>query len=407
MAQRHGGQKTRPRIRLHVGENAAKLPTMYRRLLNAPTLSFFLLGLRGVGKRTWARERFPKAVWIDLLREATFQAHLADPRLFRRQVAAVGAGDWVVVDEVQRLPSLLNEVHSLIEEKQIRFVLAGSSARKLRRAGVNLLGGRALSRTLSPFLPSELGADFDLGTALRFGALPLIQSSPEPAEQLEAYAQLYLKEEIQAEALVRNLAGFARFLPVAALFHGQVLNVESLARDCGVARTTVQSYLDVLQDTLLAYRLPAFEGRLRVKERRHPKLYWTDPGIVRATLRRFHDPTAEERGPLLEGLVAGWFRAYRDVKHIDFDTLSYWSVGGGSRAEVDFLMQRGERTLAVEVKSSERIRPEHFHGLRALSEVATARRILVYLGEEQFTEDGIEVWPLSVLLRQLESKWDW
>lgn len=372
-----------------------------------PEISFFLLGLRGVGKSTWARERFAGADWIDLLQEAVFQAHLTDPRLFRRKLSTAQAGDWVVVDEVQRLPSLLNEVHSLIEERKLRFVLAGSSARKLRRSGVNLLGGRALSRTLSPLLPSELGQDFDLHRALRFGSLPLIQNSPAPAEQLEAYAQLYLKEEIQAEALVRNLAGFARFLPVAALFHGQVLNVESLARDCGVARTTVQTYLDVLEDTLLSYRLPAYEGRLRVKERRHPKLYWTDAGIVRATLRNFHQPTSEERGPLLEGLVAGWLRAYRDLKHIDFDHLSYWSVGGGSRAEVDFLMQRGKRMLAIEVKGTERIRPEHFTGLRALADSSNARRILVYLGEETFTEEGVEVWPLGVLLEKLSQPWDW
>jgi len=182
------------------------------------------------------------------------------------------------VDEVQRLPWILNEVHRFIEEKGLRFVLTGSNSRKLTRAGVNLLAGRALRRTMYPFLPEELGEDFDLEEVLRFGSLPIVWTSSSKTETLAACVQTYLKEAIQSEALVRNLPGFARFLPVAALFHGQVLNATSVARDAGVARTTVEDFLEILEETYVAFRLRAFEGRLRVREKRHPKLYWVDPG---------------------------------------------------------------------------------------------------------------------------------
>lgn len=232
----------------------AGMVTIYPRRLQPPASSFFLFGMRGVGKTSWARQHFPEAYRIDLLNESFYQTYLADSRVFRREIAGLKRGAWVVVDEIQRLPWLLNEIHGAIEELKLKFVLLGSSARKLRRAGVNLLGGRALQRVMSPLLPSELRGDFSLEEVLRFGSLPIVWNAPSKKEQLEAYVQLYLKEEIQAEALVRNLPGFARFLPVAALFHGQVLNVEGLARDCGVARTTVQGYLDILEDTLLAFR---------------------------------------------------------------------------------------------------------------------------------------------------------
>jgi predicted AAA+ superfamily ATPase len=220
----------------------------YARLLQPPEQSFFLFGMRDAGKSTWARHMFAQAFSYDLLDEGLYQSYLRDPRLFGRELLRVPEGRWVVVDEIQRLPSLLNEVHRFIE-KGLYFVLLGSSARKLKQAGTNLLAGRALKRVMLPLLPQELGSDFDLTEVLRFGSLPIIWQSTAKQESLEAYVQLYLKEEIQAEALVRNLPGFARFLPIAALFHGQVLNVTGLARDAGVARTTVIGYLDILADT--------------------------------------------------------------------------------------------------------------------------------------------------------------
>jgi predicted AAA+ superfamily ATPase len=359
--------------------------------------------MRGVGKTTWARERFPAAPRVDLLHEAVYQAHLVDPKLFRRELSTVPAGDWVVVDEIQRLPSLLNEIHSLIEERGLRFVLLGSSARKLRRAGVNLLGGRATQKFLAPLLPSELGTDFSLAEALRFGSLPLVWNAPSKREQLEGYVQLYLKEEIQAEALVRNLPGFARFLPVASLFHGQVLNVEGLARDSGVARTTVQGYLDILDDTLLTFRVRAFEGRLRVKERRHPKLYWLDSGVARASRKQFHPPSPEERGSLFEGLIAQLLRAHNALGPTLYDELYYWAVGK-TALEVDFLLQQGGSFTAIEAKSRKRLDPAAFAGLKAIADLpSVTRRILIYLGDHRFRhEAGIDVLPFEDFLEELD-----
>lgn len=358
--------------------------------------------MRGVGKTAWSREHFPRAHRIDLLREDLYQSYLADARLFRRELAEVAAENWVVIDEIQRLPWLLNEVHALMEDRKIRFVLLGSSARKLRRAGTNLLGGRALQKTMSPLLPAELGSDFSLDEVLRYGSLPLIWNAPSKKDQLEAYVQLYLKEEIQAEALVRNLPGFARFLPVASLFHGQVLNVEGLARDSGVARTTVQGYLDILEDTLLTFRIRAFEGKLRVRERRHPKLYWLDSGIARAARKQFHTPSPEERGSLLEGFVAQLLRAHNAIGPSVYDEIYYWAVGK-TTLEVDFLLQQGDRFVAIEVKARERLDASAFAGLKAIADLTgVTRRILVYLGDRAFHhEAGIEVLPIERFIEEL------
>ena len=233
----------------------------YTRTLRPPNDSFFLFGIRGVGKSTWARQRFAHAPRIDLLDEGVFQSYLRDPPRFGQEVRRHRRGTWVVVDEVQRLPALLNEVHRAIEDLGLRFVLLGSSARKLKAAGTNLLAGRAVRREMHPLQPDEMGRDFDLKEVLRYGSLPIIWRAPHKPDRLDGYAQLYLREEIQAQALVRNLPGFARFLPIAALFHGQVVNAAALARDAGVARTTVNGYLEILQDTYLVALLPPYEAK--------------------------------------------------------------------------------------------------------------------------------------------------
>lgn len=380
----------------------------YVRLLKAPQQSFFLFGMRGVGKSTWSRQVFPDAHRFDLLDEGLFQSYLRDARLFGRELLRIPAGQTVVVDEMQRLPALLNEVHRFIESHGLRFVLLGSSARKLKQAGTNLLAGRALRRVMFPLLPRELGADFELSEVLRFGSLPVIWRSSAKAESLEAYVQLYLKEEIQAEALVRNLPGFARFLPIAALFHGQVLSVASLARDAGVARTTVAGYLEILADTYLAWLLPAYEARLRVKERKHPKLYWVDPGVMRAVKRELHPPGDAERGALLEGWVGALLKAYGESGSglgLGHDGLSYWAPAEGG-TEVDFLIQRGKEFTAVEVKAKETLSSHDFKGLKAIAELkGLRRRLVVFLGERSFrTEDGIDVLPIRELLQELEGK---
>lgn len=378
-------------------------PPGYRRLLSRPSSSFFLFGPRGVGKSTWTRERLAGAHRIDLLDQALYQGLLAEPSLFGAELNALPRGGWVVVDEIQRLPSLLNEVHRFIEERKLRFALLGSSARKLRAAGTNLLAGRALRKQMFPLTPQELGPDFDLPSVLRFGSLPLVWRAADRRATLGAYVHTYLQEEIRAEAVVRNLPGFARFLPVAALFHGQVINVAGLARDAGTARTTVEGFLEILEDTLLASRLRAFEPRLRVRERKHPKLYWIDPGIVRAVKKQLEPPVAEEIGPLLEGWIYMLLRCHAEERAL-FDEIFYWAPVQARQLEVDFLLRRGRELLALEVKAAPRLRPAQLSGLSAIAELPhVVRRVLVYGGTRALkTPEGIDVWPVERFLAALE-----
>lgn len=382
--------------------------TQYARLFHAPRNSFFLFGVRGSGKSTWAQHQFPKAPVFDLLDEDLHHSLLLDPGRFAAELRTFARGTWVIVDEVQRIPSLLNEVHRFLEQAGLRFVLLGSSARKLKTAGTNLLAGRALQKTLYPFTPEELGKDFHLEEVLRYGSVPLVWRSDTKAESLHAYVQLYLREEIRAESLVRNLPGFTRFLPIAALFHGQSLNVQSLARDAGVARTTVTGYLDILDDTLLTFRLPPFEAKLRVRERKHPKLYWIDPGIVRAVKRQLGPVGAEERGPLLEGWIAVLLRVYAEYRGLSEDCF-YWAPTESHATEVDFLLRRGREYLAIEVKATKNIASAHFSGLRAIVGLkGLARRILVYTGARKLkSEDGIDVYPLDTFLHALAENTLW
>lgn len=376
----------------------------YPRILKAPGQSFFLLGPRGSGKSTWVQTQFPEARTFDLLDESLYQELLRDISLFSGILNTLPEKSWVFVDEVQRLPQLLNEVHRFMESRRLRFILCGSSARKLKKSGTNLLAGRALRKTMHPFVPEELGADFNLEKALTFGTLPVIWQSESKKESLAAYVELYLKEEIQAEALVRNLPGFARFLPVVALFHGQTLNISSAARDTGVSRTTANGYFQILEETLMTFQLPPFEGRLRVREKKHPKLYWIDAGIVRAIKKQFAAPAHEERGALFEGWVANLLRAYRDSRQL-FEEFYYWSPAEARRTEVDFLLEKGGEYLAIEAKSQDHLSSESFTGLRAIKELKNLRkRMLVYSGRNAMrTSDGIEAIPVLEFADRLQT----
>jgi predicted AAA+ superfamily ATPase len=371
------------------------LGTTFSRLARLPRASFFLLGVRGVGKSTWAARVLPGAHRIDLLDERRYHDYLADPGLFAGELAALVPGSWVIVDEVQRIPGLLNEVHRFIESRRLKFALLGSSARKLKAAGTNLLAGRAQRKLMHPLTAAELDADFDLGLALRHGTIPLVWTAEDRDAALEAYVQLYLREEIRAEALVRNLPGFVRFLPIAALFHGQAISVSGIARDAGVARMTVDGYLEILEDTLLVYRLPGYEAKLRVRERKHPKLYWIDPGLVRAVKRQLGPVTAEETGPLFEGFVLHLLRAHAEEQKL-FDDLTYWAPAQAMRTEVDFLLRRRREFIAIEVKASKRFERSMSQGLRAIAALpGVVRRVLVYAGERSLrVDEGIEIWPI-------------
>ena len=381
---------------------------MLNRIVRIPNQSFFLLGPRGSGKSTWLSAIFSDAHVVDLLSEETYQRLLANPGQFADELRTVSTGRWVIVDEVQRLPNLLNEVHRFIEEKRLKFVLCGSSARKLKRAGVNLLAGRALRRFMHPFVPEEIGEEFDLQDTLRYGSLPIVWDPAARQETLSAYVQLYLKEEIQAEALVRNLPGFARFLPIAALFHGQNINVTNIAREAGVARTTVTGYLDILEETLLCYRLPAYEARLRVRERKLPKWYWCDPGIARAMKRTAGPVAPEEEGTLFEGLVAQLLRAYKDYRSL-CDDIFYWAPSGRTTQEVDFILVRGSELIAVEVKSGRTFKNAWCKGLRVIETLeGLRRRIVVYpRGPAMKTQDGIDVMSFRQFSEQLTADALW
>jgi uncharacterized protein len=382
-------------------------PILYDRLLVPPEQSFFLFGMRGTGKSTWAKKTFPEAARFDLLNEGLFQDYIRNPRMFGKELMMLPEGSRVIVDEIQRLPSLLNEVHRLIEDRGYNFVLLGSSARKLKTAGTNLLAGRALKCVMQPLLPQELADDFDLDEVLGFGSLPLVWNSKNKKTSLEAYIQMYLKEEIQAEALVRNLPGFARFLPIAALFHGQVLNVASVARDAGVARTTVTGYMDILLDTHLGCMLSAYEARLRVREKKHPKFYWTDAGVMRAAKREFHKPTNIEKGPIFKGWIHFLLRSYGEPGTglgYQYDNLYYWSPQSRG-TEVDFLIQRGNSIVAVEVKAKSLLSGKDFAGLKAIGSLKNIKRkIMVFMGERPFkAEENIDVLPVEHFLKELQS----
>ncbi len=375
--------------------------SLYPRILQPPASSFFLLGVRGAGKSTWVRESLPDAFRVDLLDESVYQDLLLEPSLFAAMLENQPRGAWVVVDEIQRLPSLLNEVHRWIEERELRFALLGSSARKLKSRGTNLLAGRALWKTMFPLMPAELGKDTDLDRVLEVGSIPVVWAATDRVATLESYVQLYLREEIRAEALVRNLPSFARFLSVTALFHGQTVNVSSIARDSGAARSTVTGYLDILEDTLLIHRLPAFESKLRVRERRLPKLYWVDPGVIRAAKRRLGPLGPEETGALFEGYVLTMLRAHQEQSRI-FEELTFWSPHQ-SNVEVDFLLRRGDEFVAIEVKAANRFSRSQLQGLLAIGEMQEiVRRILVYRGKHRLmTPEGIEVLPLEELSAEL------
>ncbi|MDE2973486.1 MAG: ATP-binding protein [Gemmatimonadota bacterium] len=247
--------------------------TTLPRFLTLPRGSFFLFGPRGTGKTTWLRAVLPDALVIDLLKPEEYRRLSARPERLRERVLGVAPDADVVVDEVQRIPELLNVVHTLIESgRGHRFVLTGSSARKLRRGGVNLLGGRAAMRSMHPFMAGELGGRFDLEVALRLGSVPAVVSAEDPKSALAAYAALYVEQEVRAEGLARDIGSFSRFLEAAAFSHAAALNVSEVARECETSRSTVAGYLELLEDLLLCFRLPVFTRRAKRRLVAHPRV---------------------------------------------------------------------------------------------------------------------------------------
>jgi predicted AAA+ superfamily ATPase len=376
------------------------------RFFNPPPGHFFLFGPRGTGKTWWARRTFPEAVHVDLLDPESVRRLAARPERLREIVAAVPRAGTVVIDEVQKLPSLLEVVHALIEEHrrdghdEIRFVLTGSSARKLRRGGVNLLGGRAAESWLHPYMAAELGHRCCLDDALVTGLLPVIRAAADPARHLLAYNALYIKEEVQAEGLVRSVGDFARFLEAISFSHGSILNLANVSRDCGVHRKTAEGYLAILEDLLLGFRVPVFSRRAKRALAAHPKFYFFDVGVFRAN--RPTGPLDEPEaivGAALEGLVAQHLRAwcsYAPGHH----RLFFWRTR--SQVEVDFIVYGEAGIEAIEVKNSARIHPEDLRGLKAFAaDYPAARLTFLSRMQERLVIDGVTCLPVEEFLMGL------
>lgn len=374
---------------------------MYTRRLEPPQRqSFFLFGPRGVGKTAWLRRRLPDALFFDLLDSDTYTRLLASPARLSDEIPA-GYRGWVVLDEIQRLPDLLNEVHRLIEARRLRFALTGSSARKLRRRGVNLLAGRALTRFMHPLTVAELGRDFDLRRALQYGCLPFACTEPDPRDYLRSYVTTYLREEVQQEGYARNLAAFARFLEAASFSQGAVLNMAAVARESAVNAKVAEDYFSILEDLLIAVRLPIFAKRAKRRLAAHPKFYFFDAGVFQAIRPRGPlDAPEEIRGAALETLFLQQLRALNDYAGLGY-ALHYWRTGTGD--EVDFVLY-GERGLvAFEVKMTQRVRPDDLRGLRRLREdYPQAKAFFVYTGSRRGHDKGIDILPAEDALRTLE-----
>lgn len=372
-----------------------------KRLLKPPKASFFLFGPRGTGKSTWVDMAYSEALKVDLLDAATFRAYQAHPERLLDYVAAHGDVRTVVVDEVQKVPELLDTVHQIMERKKdLQFVLTGSSARKLRKAGTNLLGGRALKLEMPPFTARELGGRFRLEKALRHGMLPVVMGAEEPETQLSAYLDLYMREEILQEGLVRNLGAFARFLESISFSHGSQLSVSSVARDCGVSRTTVEGYIGILRDLLLADVLPVFRKRAKRDLVSHGKFYFFDTGVWRTIRPKGPlDQPAEIDGMALEGLVYQHLKAALAREGVR-DGLYFWRTQGGT--EVDFVVYETKRFWAIEVKNAAKIQPRDVAGLLAFKEdYPEATPVLVYRGREEIMFHGVRLVPTETFLLSL------
>lgn len=374
---------------------------MFDRFFRPPAASYFLFGPRGTGKTTWLKSQYPQALWIDLIDPENTRYYGAAPERLRDTIRANPKTRLIVVDEVQRVPELLQVVHQLIElDKSLIFVLTGSSARKLRAAGVDLLAGRAVRRTMHPFMGAELESAFELSQALGLGMIPLVLDADDPPDTLRTYAAMYVREEVQAEGLVRNIGDFSRFLEAVSFSHGAVLNVSNIARECQVDRKAVTGYVNILQDLLLSFTLPVFTRRARREMSRHPKLYLVDAGLFRSLRPRGPLGRREElEGAALEGLVGQHLRAWIAYRNSD-DTLSFWRTRAGN--EVDFVLYGESGMYGIEVKNASILHPRDFGGLRSfIEDYPESTPILLYRGSRRTIERGVLCLPCESFLRKL------
>ena len=351
---------------------------MLQRILNLQDeidSSIFLFGARQTGKSTILRQQFPRSIYIDLLDNSVKERYRRRPSLLYEALMEQAEGTLVIIDEIPEVPELLNEVHRLIVEKRLVFILCGSSARKLKRKGHNTLGGRASPVYLYPFVSSEI-PDFDIDRAVTFGMIPPHYLAKNPSRLLAGYIDIYLKEEIKEEALVRNLDAFHRFLEVAALTDGEIVNNNNIAQDCGVHATTVNAYFDILEDTLMGYRIPAFRKVMKRRLMQAPKFYYFDIGVANhLSHRKQLVRGTPEYGHAFEHFVIQELYAWLHYTHSD-EALSYWRTYTG--LEVDAVI--GDARVAIEIKSVEEVLAKHLKGLKAFGEEhPQSRKIIVSL----------------------------
>lgn len=373
---------------------------MYHRLLVPPkNKSFFLFGPRGTGKTTWVKAAFPDSIYLDLLEAKLFNELLADPQRLEKFIPKDHKG-FVILDEIQRVPELLNEVHRLIENRGDKFILTGSSARKLRKKGQNLLGGRALTYHMHPLSAVEAGKDFNLRSAVAYGSLPSVFKEENVAAYLESYVKTYLEEEIRQEGLTRNIGMFSRFLESASFSQGGILNISSVARDCSVERKVVESYFNILEELLIAHKVPVFAKKAKRRLLSHPKFYIFDTGVFRAIRPKGPLDLPEEiEGASFETLFFQNIIAVNDSLHLGYKPY-YWRTSSG--LEVDFILYGDKGVIAFEVKRTSKIRAEMFNGLKSfLKDYPMAKAYFVYGGNRRMSEGKIEVLPMEEALMGL------
>jgi len=369
-----------------------------KRFFTDPSQSYFLFGPRGTGKSTLVKELYKDALWLDLLKPEILRSYSARPESLFELVKGNPEKKIIVVDEVQKIPSLLSVVHALIEEnKKIKFVLTGSSSRKLKRVGGDLLAGRALNKNLDPFMAAELGKDFNLEKALQIGMLPVLIDALNPSEALQSYVGLYLKEEIQAEGLVRNLENFSRFLEVISFSHASVLNITNISRECEVKRKTVENYIEILQDLLLAFKLPIFSKRAQRDLSTHPKIYLFDVGVFRALRPKGPlDRVEEIEGVALEGLIVQHIKAWNDYS-LEKHDIAFWRTRSG--LEVDVIVYGPLGFWAIEIKNSTKIHSVDIKPLEAfLQDYPESMAILLYRGKERLLKNNVLCVPCQEFL---------
>lgn len=372
-----------------------------RRFFQESEQSFFLFGPRGTGKSTWVHQHFPNSFVIDLLAPDVYRIYSGRPERLRDVLAAQPSVDTIVIDEIQKAPQLLDVVHQLMEEQRtLQFILTGSSARKLKLTGVDLLAGRALLKTMHPFMAAELGDLFSLENALIIGMVPLIVNAPDPAETLKAYAALYIREEVQMEGLVRNIGDFNRFLETASFSHGSIINMTEIARDGQIGRKAVENYFSILEDLLLAFRLPVFTKRAKRHLSSHPKFYYFDAGVFRSVRPTGPlDAPQEIDGAALEGLVAQHLRAWISYSG-KAAGLYFWRTKSGN--EIDFVLYGEGIFCAIEVKNTAILRSKSVNSLLAFKdEYPEAELCLLYRGSEHIKLKNVLCLPCEYFLKKL------